>query len=54
MVALALGVLIGTGIVMGLALDWVKHPDLIPVRISSPGGERSGAQRESTYRPRQR
>jgi hypothetical protein len=54
MVTLALGVLIGAGIVIGLLLDWVRHPDLIPIRISQPGGESSDARRESAYRPRQR
>ena len=52
MVALALGVLIGAGIVMGLALDWIKHPALIAVGISQPSGERSEPHRESTYRSR--
>jgi hypothetical protein len=41
MVALALGVLIGAGIVMGLALDWIKHPDLIPITVTQQERETS-------------
>lgn len=47
MVALALGVLIGAGIVLGLVLDWVKHPELIPVSISQRGREGLGRARRS-------
>jgi len=54
MVALTLGVLIGAGIVVGLALDWIKHPDLVPIRIPQPGGEPPETRRESTYRTRKR
>jgi hypothetical protein len=54
MVALTLGVLIGAGIVMVLLLDWLRHPDVVPVRISQPGEGQTDQRRESAYRPRQR
>jgi hypothetical protein len=53
MVALTLGLLIGAGIVMGLVMDWIKHPDLIPIPISERGTEASEARRAPGYRPRQ-
>jgi hypothetical protein len=51
MVALTLGVLIGAGIVMGLVMDWVKHPDLVPIQVSHRGTESSEGRRASGYPP---
>jgi hypothetical protein len=47
MVTVALGVLIGACIVLGLLLDWVRHPDLIPVPVSQ---RREEALRAATRR----
>jgi hypothetical protein len=54
MVALALGVLIGAGIVLGLAVDWIKHPDLIPVAISQRERETYARRHASNNRSRQK